>query len=151
MTQTQPQPPPRMPRWILDVQTFLLKRNWMGPAGNVLMVITTTGRKSGKQFSVPIGFVEDNGVYYAFTLGGRSNWYQNALANPRVTLTIKGKPIEAITEAVTGDDEILSVLEVYKRKVPKQVPRFFGVPATAQGAELLKAKEKAVFVRFCPI
>jgi deazaflavin-dependent oxidoreductase (nitroreductase family) len=151
MSQSQPSTPPRQMKWMLDLQTFLLKRNWMGPAGNVLMVITTTGRKSGKKYSTPIGYVRDKEVYYGFNLGGTSNWYKNALANPRVTLTIKGKPIEARVEPVTTDEELLHVLNVYKREVPNQLQRFFGVSPQAAGAELLKAKERAVFVRFLPL
>jgi deazaflavin-dependent oxidoreductase (nitroreductase family) len=145
------QTPPNIPKWLLNAQTFLLKRNLMGPAGNVLMVITTTGRKSGKKFSTPIGYVQDNRMYYGFNLGGHANWYKNAMANPRVTLNIKGKPIEATVEPIITDDELLHVLNIYKQKVPNQLERFFGVSKDATGAELLKAKERVVFVRFRPL
>jgi deazaflavin-dependent oxidoreductase (nitroreductase family) len=152
MTQTTTtNPPPRIPKWLLNVQTFLLRRNMMGPVGNALMVITTTGRKSGKQFSVPIGNVRDGSTVYAFTLGGTSNWYRNLMANPLVTLNIRGKEIQARATPITTDAELLNALEVYKREAPNQMERFFHVSPSAQGADLLKAKERAVFVRFDPV
>ena len=41
------------------MQTFLLRHNWIGGMSNFIMVITTSGRKSGKQYSTPIGYIYD--------------------------------------------------------------------------------------------
>lgn len=134
----------------MKIQTFLLRRNWMGSAGNILMVITTTGRKSGKQFSTPIGYVRDGDSILAFTIGGRSNWYKNTLVNPNVTLNIKGKNYAMRAQPIKDEAEALQALEVYKRQAPNIMERFFGIPATSEGRDLLKALDKVVLIRFVP-
>lgn len=150
MTQTQVQPMRVTPvmKIALKVQVFLLRRNWMGPAGKVLMVITTTGRKTGQQHSTPIGYQWDGDTLLGFTRGGHSNWYKNMLKNSQVTLTIRGQQHTMRGEKIEGEAEILRALEIYKREQPNIVQRFFEISPDANGAELLKATEKVVLVRF---
>ena len=52
-------------RWMLGLQVAMLRRNWMGGMGNFVMVITTTGRRSGRPIATPIGYVRDNDSYLA--------------------------------------------------------------------------------------
>ena len=130
---------------------FLLRRNWMGSASNIIMVITTTGRKSGKLFTVPIGYQRDGDTIIAFTVGGISNWYKNVAQNPLVTLEIKKKVYPMRGVYVTDSQEIRQILEVYKREQPNMLPRFFGIPSDSNGDDLMKAAEKIRFVRFSPV
>jgi deazaflavin-dependent oxidoreductase (nitroreductase family) len=148
MTQATSQTPPRFPKALLNAQIFLIRRRWIKPLNNLFMVITTTGRKTGRQFSVPIGYVRDGDEVLAFNLGGHSNWYQNMLKNPVVTLEINGEKRQYRGQPVDDDAGVLKVLEVYKHQHPEQMERFFGVKPTDTGAGLLKARQRAVFVRF---
>ena len=79
------------------------------------MIITTTGRKTGHKHSVPIGYIPDGDTYLVINLGGHSNWYLNALANPCVTLEVDGKTLEVRAEAVAANtpQEIRQVLGVF--------------------------------------
>ncbi|MEO5951263.1 MAG: nitroreductase family deazaflavin-dependent oxidoreductase [Chloroflexia bacterium] len=134
------------------VLAFLVKRN-MGPK-NVFILVTTTGRKSGKRFTTPIGYVRDGKDIVSFTItarGGASQWYKNILKNPQATLTLKGKEIEVKGTPVEGDSEILKVLAIYKKSRPQDMKRFFGVQPDGTDEELLHAKEKVLFVRWHPI
>ena len=131
-------------------QIFLLRRDWMGSAGNIIMVITTTGRKSGKSFTTPVGYQWDGETVVAFTVGGVSNWYKNVGQNPLVTLEIKKKTYKMSGAYVTDTEEIRRILELYKREQPTMLPRFFGIPADSDGDDLMKAAEKVRFVRFHP-
>ena len=132
-------------------QIFLLRRNWMGPAGNFIMIITTTGRKSGKRFTTPIGYLRDGDTVLSFNVGGGSNWYKNVAQNPLVTLEIKKKTYQMRAAYVMDTQEIRQILELYKREQASMLPRFFGIPADASGDDLMKAADKAKFVRFQPV
>ena len=132
-------------------QIFLLRRNWMGPAGNIIMVITTTGRKSGKAFTTPIGYQRDGETVVAFNVGGISNWYKNLAQNPLVSLEIKKKTYKMRGVYITDTDEIRRILELYKREQPTMLPRFFDIASEASGDDLMKAAEKVRFVRFHPV
>jgi deazaflavin-dependent oxidoreductase (nitroreductase family) len=140
-----------MPRWMLDAQVFLLRRQWMGPMNRQLMVITTTGRKSGKRHTIPIGFVPDGDTLLAFTIGGVSNWYRNVLVNPRATLEVQGRTFDALARDIIDPAELRQVIEVYRKAQPGLFQRFFGAPPDAPEAELAKIPERVKFIRFAPL
>ncbi|MBA3868404.1 MAG: nitroreductase family deazaflavin-dependent oxidoreductase [Anaerolineae bacterium] len=132
-------------------QIFLLRRNWMGPAGNIIMIITTIGRKSGKAFTTPIGYQWDGDTVLTFNVGRTSNWYKNLAQNPLVTLEIKKKTYKMRAAYVTDTQEIRQILELYKCEQTSALPRFFGVPADSSGDDLMKAADKVGFVRFSAV
>ncbi len=138
-------------RLAMKVQIFLLRRNWIGPLSRVLMVITTTGRKSGKSFSTPVGYLRDGDAVLAFNLGGSSNWYKNVLQNPEVTLVIQGKSQRMRGAPVTDPAEIARVINLYCQEQPDIVKRFWGFDPAAGQADRLKGAEHLRFVRFTPI
>ncbi len=150
---TPPTPPANtfMFRLAMRAQIFLLRRNWIGPMSKVLMVITTTGRKSGKPFSTPIGYLRDGDSVLAFNLGGRSNWYKNVLQNPEVTLVIQGKTQRMRGAAVSDTAEIARVIDLYCQTQPDIVKRFWGFDPTAGQTERIRGAEHIRFVRFTPI
>jgi len=132
-------------------QIFLLRRNWMGSAGNIIMVITTTGRKSGKRISTPIGYQRDGDTIVAFNVGGASNWYKNLAKNPVVTLEFKKQTQQMRAIYVTDADEINQIFELYKREQPTMLTRFFGLPANPNTDDLIEAAQRVKFVRFKPV
>lgn len=141
-------PPPKLPKFALDVQVFLLRRQWMGSFNRQLMVITTTGRKSGKKFTIPIGFAPDGRDFLAFNLGGGSNWYKNLLTNPRATLEVMGEKVEVHTESLTSPEQRRAAIEVYQRERPEMFSRFFEADASEPTDQLLTKMDKILFVRF---
>ncbi|MBI5668503.1 MAG: nitroreductase family deazaflavin-dependent oxidoreductase [Chloroflexi bacterium] len=151
MTQTAPPTPPAIMRAANPIIGFLVRRN-IGPLSKELMIITHTGRKSGRQYSTPIGYVREGDSILAFTLGGTSQWYKNIQQNPEVTLTIQGKPIPAHAEPINDVDEVAQVLDIYKREQPKRYEQFFGVPLGMPSAEAARSPNlRARYVRFRPV
>ncbi len=142
--------PPTMPKWLLNPQAWLLRRNLMGPLGKQLMVITTTGRKSGKQFSVPIGYVCDGDDIIAFNIADHSHWIKNARVNPRVKLNIQGKEIEAVAHEVdvSTPERVRAMLEIYKREQPGQLERFFKATPESTDEQLAAVGEYIRYIRF---
>ena len=138
----------RFLKLLLRLQVFMLRRGMMGQASESLMVITTTGRKTGKQHSTPIGYLRDGDRMIAINPRGRSNWYKNVLANPAVTLNIKGRDIQARGEHLTDEAEIDRLFELYRTTKPDVVRRLFGVPVDAPEEALTQARDSRRFVRF---
>ena len=130
-----------------SMQAFLLKRGWMGPAGNFLMAITTTGRKSGKQFTVPIGYLNDGEAIIAMNPTGNTNWMKNVEANGEALLHIKGQSMPMQGKLVSDPVEKRRIFDIYKQ-TPDTFPRYFGVTVDAPERELNAALNKAHFVRF---
>lgn len=144
--------PTKMPAWvkpIMQFQVFLLRHNWLGPLGDELMAITVKGRKSGKTYSTPIGYLRDGETIIALSRG--SQWFKNAVATGEALLDIKGRPMKVRVEAVSDRAERERIFELYKRDRAKNFTRLFGVPATAPADELQQALAIRDFVKFRPI
>lgn len=153
-TQTQSTPARKIPglaKAAMQFQAFLLRRNLMGAMADEIMVITTIGRKSGQQFSTPIGYLRDGDNFIALSVGGASNWYKNVLANPTVTLNVKGQDIHARAEMVRDETERAHIFELYKRDRAKFFSRLFGVAVTAPTEALAQAFATRYFVRFVTV
>lgn len=71
-------------------------------------LVTTTGRKTGKQRTVPIACYpyRDSVAVSASNSGMESHpaWYLNMLANPRVTVQLGKETFEAMAEEVPADE-----------------------------------------------
>ena len=137
-----------MVKMALRAQVLMLRHNMMGSAADMIMIITVKGRKTGKEYSTPIGYVRDGETICALNNGGVSNWYKNALQNPDVILEIRGQRIHAVAEPVNDALERREIFDLYKQQRRGAFPRFFGVPVDAPDAELEQALASRVFVRF---
>jgi deazaflavin-dependent oxidoreductase (nitroreductase family) len=74
-------------------------------AGNAnLVIITTTGRKSGQRYEKPLCARADAGnVIIAGTAGGQpahTQWYLNLVSNPEVSVEFGGEAYQAVASTV---------------------------------------------------
>jgi F420H(2)-dependent quinone reductase len=67
--------------------------------GLEVLLLTTVGRKTGKQHTTPLGYFMDNGSYVitASNAGFDTNpaWFHNLRANPQVMIEVRDQRIEA--------------------------------------------------------
>jgi deazaflavin-dependent oxidoreductase (nitroreductase family) len=80
-----------------------------GPmAGQPLMILTTTGAKSGEPREAIVTYSREEGRYViAASKSGAPNnpaWFHNLKANPRVTIETGGETFSAVATVVTGDE-----------------------------------------------
>jgi deazaflavin-dependent oxidoreductase (nitroreductase family) len=76
--------------------------------GAPLLLLTTTGAKSGKPFTTPLMYLPDGDrvVIFASKAGAPANpdWYHNVVAHPRVTVELGTEKYEADAEVITGPE-----------------------------------------------
>ncbi|HLE14963.1 MAG TPA: nitroreductase family deazaflavin-dependent oxidoreductase [Anaerolineales bacterium] len=123
-------------------------RHGTGPRGLVLL-LTTTGRKSGQPRVTPLQFeVVDGVVYTASARGQQADWFRNILANPRVCVQIRDHQFEAVAEPVTDPNRIADFLELRRQRHPLMIRLIMlleGVSPWANRASLESfAREKAL-------
>jgi deazaflavin-dependent oxidoreductase (nitroreductase family) len=84
------------------------------------LLLTTTGAKSGKRRTVPLGFVRTEGrTFILASLGGRPEnpaWYHNLVANPTVTVELGPDTFEAEAIVLQGEERD-RIFEICARKV----------------------------------
>ena len=76
--------------------------------GRDLLLLTTTGRKTGRRHTTPIVFTrsEDSLLVYGSNAGGpsHSDWYLNLLADPHVVVEVRTERYEAIATPLVGEE-----------------------------------------------
>lgn len=109
-----------------NIAIFRATRGKLGGkmGGQPLILLTTTGKKSGKPRTVPLMSFDDgagNRVIVASAGGSPAHpaWYANLLANPRVSVEVTGRKYEARAEVITGEARA----RIWKTVVALQ-PRF---------------------------
>jgi proline iminopeptidase len=84
-------------RSVSSFHTFLFRSLGLtGPgAFRQMLVLTTRGRKTGREVSVPLLYVEESGkLYIVASFGGNDThpgWYKNLVANPEVGVELHNK------------------------------------------------------------
>lgn len=79
--------------------------------GGRMMVLTHSGRKSGRVYRTPVNYAEINGdIYCTAGFGSVSDWYRNALVQPQVELWLPGGRWSAVAEDVSSRPDRLVLL-----------------------------------------
>lgn len=79
------------------------------------VVLTTTGRKSGRFRSVPVSPIIIDGAEYLVAPYGAVGWVENARANPRATLR-KGRKTRGVQLVEVTSDVAPVVAAYYERE-----------------------------------
>jgi deazaflavin-dependent oxidoreductase (nitroreductase family) len=140
---------PRIAKSAMSFQVWLLRHGLMGSLAAEIMVITVTGRKTGRQYSTPIGYLRDGETIIALSRG--SNWYKNAVAAGRAQIEIRQQKIAVRAEAVTDQAERERIFALYQRERARNFSRLFGVPVNAPDAELKRALAVRDFVKMTAV
>jgi deazaflavin-dependent oxidoreductase (nitroreductase family) len=103
--------------------------------GSPILLLTTTGRKSGKQHTMPLIFGEaDGSQVLVASKGGTPEhpaWYLNLEANPEVGVQVKGDTFRARARTAEGEErerlwksmnEIWPHYDEYQTKTTRQIP-----------------------------
>jgi deazaflavin-dependent oxidoreductase (nitroreductase family) len=114
----------------------------LGPViGRFVLLLTTTGRKSGKPRVTPLQYEEIGGkIYLGAALGKKADWVRNIQAHPQVEIRLKGRRFMGRAETVTDPQQIADFLEVRLQHHPKMV----GAMLRAEGIALPPGREELV-------
>ncbi|MBN2393523.1 MAG: nitroreductase family deazaflavin-dependent oxidoreductase [Anaerolineae bacterium] len=126
-------------------------RRGIGPT-RIVLLLTTTGRKSGLPRVTPLQFEEVDGVYYIASARGRdADWFKNIRANPNVRVCVRKCEFDAIAEPITNPAQIADFLVLRLRRHPVMVRLimhvFDGLPLRFNRADLERfCQEKAMVI-----
>jgi deazaflavin-dependent oxidoreductase (nitroreductase family) len=103
--------------------------------GSTILLLTTTGRKSGKELTMPLIFGEDGDSQVLVASRGGApehpGWYLNLEANPEVGVQVKGDTFRARARTAEGEErerlwkamnEIWPHYDEYQTKTTRQIP-----------------------------
>jgi deazaflavin-dependent oxidoreductase (nitroreductase family) len=115
--------------------------SWL--AGLPIVMLTTTGAKSGKPRTVPVVGIPDGEavVVIASSFAREHNpaWYHNLRANPRASIRWEGRDLEVVAHELAGEERrrfYARGIEIYpgwaqyeQRAAPRTIPVLRLVPA----------------------
>jgi deazaflavin-dependent oxidoreductase (nitroreductase family) len=79
--------------------------------------LTVTGRKSGREISIPVWFVRDGDKLYLVPVRGTdSDWYKNVLQEPTIRLSAGGARLTARATPITDPARAGEILEKFRAR-----------------------------------
>lgn len=100
-----------MVRLAMAIHTFLYRLTGGRFGGEMrgfkVLLLTTTGRKSGQKRTTPLGYFDYDGGYVITAsnagLPRNPGWYYNLKDSPQVTVQVKDRAMTAVAEEARGD------------------------------------------------
>ncbi len=103
--------------------------------GRPLLLLTTTGAKTGQRRTNPVMYMHEGDHLYIFASKGGAptnpDWYHNMLAHPDVTVELGNETFNAIAKPVTGKErdtiyakwaEMYPQFREYQEKTTRKIP-----------------------------
>ncbi len=104
----QPIPYPKNPfiKKIYQTPLLLYRLGLFQLISRHILILSTTGRKSGKTRHTPVEYFYDQGQFYIISgFDKKPDWYKNIQADPHVTLQTRAGTLHAIARAPQTDEE----------------------------------------------
>lgn len=128
-------------RFVTNIHTFLYRATRGAIGGRMgrsaVLLLTTTGRKSGKQFTTPLYYLADgygqNMVLVASNGGALKHptWWLNLQANPEATVEVRGRKLKVKAREADAHErarlwpmlvEMYGGYADYQKKTDREIP-----------------------------
>jgi deazaflavin-dependent oxidoreductase (nitroreductase family) len=124
------------------------------PMGGLVLLLTTTGRKTGNPHTIGLQYELINGDYYIGAADGiRADWYRNILKNDQVVLQAGVKTFPARAGVILDKAQITDFLEYRLQKHPlmiRMILRLDGIKGKIDRAALERYATKIGLVILSP-
>ena len=150
----------RVPRFIWRLLRFLPPRiayslGLGSLVGSFVLLLETTGRKSGLPRITPLQYEEIDGIIFvASARGVKADWFRNLTVNPNVKLTVGSCKFQGYADPITDSAQIADFLELRLKLHPKMVGamlRFEGISLPPTREQLVQYATNRALVAIHPI
>jgi deazaflavin-dependent oxidoreductase (nitroreductase family) len=133
---------PTIPPFVNKTMKFVLRSPLHGMVSKTVLLITFTGRKSGKAFTTPVSYSQQDDQVYIFS---HAKWWKNLHSGTPVTLRIRGQDMQGLADQPVVEDKeaVAAGLAAHLRKVPSDA-KYYHVTIDDQGNPRADEVEKAV-------
>jgi deazaflavin-dependent oxidoreductase (nitroreductase family) len=127
----------------------------LGPLiGRVLLLLTTTGRKTGLARVTPLQYELIDGIYHiGAVFGVKTDWVRNIQANPRVQVCVKGETFNGRAEVSTIPEDVADFIQYRLNKHPRMIGAIMkldGFKSKPTREELIEYSKNLALVRITP-
>ena len=144
-------------RWIRPAQ-YLHRAMYaagFGPViGRIILLLTTTGRKSGKRRITPVQYEEIDGILYIGSARGtHADWVRNIAADPRIEVRVKNRHFRGEGELIQDPARVADYLQTRLEHHPRMVGammKMHHLPPNPSRAQLEELGKTLVVVALRP-
>ncbi len=128
----------------------------LGPLiGRIILLLTTTGRKSGKKRVTPMQYELIGCDYYVGAARGtKADWVRNIQSDARVEVRVGAKHFQGTAEVVTDPSKFADFMEVRLQRHPRMIglimEKAHGLPRRPSRAQLESLARTEAFVILHP-
>ena len=138
---------PTVPPFVNQAMKFVLRSPAHRMVSKTVLLISFTGRKSGKAYTTPVSYSQDGDRVTIFTHAG---WWKNLRDGAPVTLRLRGRELNGLADPVAGDKSAVAAgLAEHLRKVPSDAKYYrvtFDERNNPKAEEVAKAAQTAVMI-----
>jgi deazaflavin-dependent oxidoreductase (nitroreductase family) len=130
-----------------DFMAWVLRSPFHGMLSG-MMLITFTGRKTGKTYTTPVGYYEEGGYLWVITSRDRT-WWRNLKGGANVKLLLKRKPVNGYAETELDDKTVEALMYKYVKYIP-QAAKPMGIRVengVANSEDINRVAKQRLFVR----
>ena len=117
-----------------------------------MMLITVTGRKTGRKYTTPVGYYREEDDLWVLTSRNRT-WWRNLKGGARVELLFMRGPIKAFAEPELDQQTVEEHLYEYLRQIP-QAAKSMGIhvrDGQANAEDIERVASERLFVKIRPL
>jgi F420H(2)-dependent quinone reductase len=130
-----------VPPFVNNAVKFVLRSPVHRMVSKKIVLITFTGCKSGRTYTTPVSYTQEDDQVFIFT---HANWWKNLCNCTSVTLHLRGREIQGVPEPVVEDKGAIAArLSAHLRDVPSDA-RYYDVTFDEHGNPRAEEIEKAV-------
>ena len=128
----------------------------LGPViGRIILLLTTTGRKSGKKRVTPLQYEKIGAEYYLGAARGlKADWVRNIQADPQVEVRVGAKHFIGTAEVIDDPVKFADFMEVRLERHPRMVgfimEKAHGLPRCPSREQLEEMAKAEVFIILHP-
>ena len=131
-----------------DFMSLVLRSPLHGMLSNGMMLITVTGRKTGKKHTTPVEYFREAENLWVMTSRDRT-WWRNLKGGAEVSLLLKRKPVTALAEPDLDEKAVEVRMYEYVKHVP-QAAKPLGIRienGNANAEDIARAAKDRLFVK----
>lgn len=117
--------------WYNPIMRGLLRSPLHFMVSQNMMLMTYSGRKSGKSYTVPMNYLENGEALYTISSRDRV-WWRNLRGGGDVTLRLRGEDVPAWAETIEDQTEVANSLRQYLKAAP-QLAKYIRIRIDADG------------------
>lgn len=103
---------PPLPRWAYRIvnptMAAILRSPFHRLLSSALMLLSFRGRKSGKRYTIPVGYMQQGQHLYIFS---HASWWKNLPGQP-VTVRLRGRDVRGTVRRLEDPNEIAAMVHM---------------------------------------